>query len=408
MTKQRVKYWLLGTAFIALMMGGGVYAAEDDHGHGHVHEEAEESHDKAGRESHGHAHDDEHTHGDEEGSIHLTQAQIEAAGIVLAPAAPGALTKEISVPGRIVPAADRMAQIVPRVSGTVHAIKKNLGDMVEKDEILAEIESREMADAVAEYRAASKAVELANSTFKREKTLWERKITAEQDYLSARNAQAEAVIAADLARAKLRTLGYDEKADKGALSRFHALRAPISGRVIARDILPGAFADTGKAAFTIADLSHVWVDIAVPPSDLPFAAEGQSVRITSSHGNTEGTVIFLSPAIDPETGAAKAIVEIDNDDGTWRPGLFVTAAIGTGTQDAALMVPKTALQTIEGKPSVFVRTDDGFEKREITTGRDDGKNVEILSGIARGEIIATSNTFTLKAELGKSEAEHAH
>ncbi len=409
MTKKHVKFWLLGAAALAIISGAGF--AGDEHGHGHAHEESETSHDDGKKEQHGHDHDeageDEHGH-EEEGSVHLTPAQIGAAGIEIIRIAAGTLNKEIGVPGRIVTASDRMAQIVPRVNGTVMNVGKNLGDKVEKDEILAEIESREMADAVAEYRAALKSAELAGSTLKREKSLWERKVTAEQDYLAARNAHAEAAIAVDLSRAKLKTLGYDEKANKGALSRFHALRAPIAGRVIARDIVPGAFADTTKAAFTIADLSVVWVEIAVPPSDLSFAAEGQRARVVGGGMETDGKVIFLSPAIDPETGAAKAIIEIDNKDGSWRPGLFVTAAIGTGTQTANLVVPRDAIQTIEGKQVVFVETEEGFEKRDIVSGRSDGKNVEIISGLSSGERIAATNTFTLKAELGKSEAEHAH
>lgn len=407
MSKKHVKFWLLGVAAIAILGGSVASFAGDDHGHGHAHEETEESHDDHGEEKHGHDHDDEHGHEGEEGAIHLSPEQIEASGITIAPVSATSLSGEITVPGRIVPSSDNMAQIVPKVAGTVATVKKNLGDSVVKGDILAEIESREMADAAAEYQAAARSEELARRTLEREKLLWEKKITAEQEYLNARNIHQEAAIKVELARQKLGTLGHDGKSLKG-VSRFHTLRAPIDGRIIARDIVPGSFADTSKAAFTIANLSAVWVESAIPASDVAKIQEGQIARIINGDHETEGQITFLGPAIDPETGAAKAIITLDNPDGIWRPGLFVTAAIGTGKEDNALTVPADAIQTIEGKKVVFVRNGEGFEKRDITIGRDDGKRIEILSGVKPGENIAVTNTFTLKAELGKSEAEHSH
>lgn len=423
MTRKHIKFWLLGAAAIAVISGAGF--AADDHGHGHGHEAGEESHDSPKTEEHGHDHDDDHgdddghghggdehgdEHGHEEGAVHLTPAQIDAAGIRVAPVTAGTIGKSVNVPGRIVPDENRMAQVTPKITGTVTSVKKNLGDTVQKGDVLAEIESREMADAAAEYQAAVKSEELTRSMLSREKTLWERKITAEQEYLNARNAHQEAAIKTDLARQKLRALGYDDAALKRGLSRFHILAAPVSGRIIDRNITPGAFADTGKAAFTVADLSVVWVDIALPPGDIAAVREGQPARIVNGTVDIDGKVIFISPAINPDTGAAKAIIEIPNTDGSWRPGLFVTAAIATGNAESAnaLTVPRDAIQTIEGKPSVFVRTDEGFMTRPVTTGRSDGTRIEIISGVAPGETIAVTGTFTIKAELGKSEAEHVH
>jgi cobalt-zinc-cadmium efflux system membrane fusion protein len=113
-----------------------------------------------------------------------------------------------------VAAADRMAQIVPKVGGTVTEARKNLGDTVEKGEVLALIESREMAESVADYLAAKRAEELARTTFNREKGLWDKKITAEQDYLTAKNAHQEAKIKLDLAKQKLQALGHDGDVSK--------------------------------------------------------------------------------------------------------------------------------------------------------------------------------------------------
>lgn len=102
------------------------------------------------------------------------------------------------------------------------------------------------------------------------------------------------------------------------------------------------------------------------------------------------------------------IAAIDNRSMAWRPGVFVTAQIAVAEQTADLCVPRAALQTIEGEENLFVRTIEGFEKREVVIGRGDDTRVEIVFGLDLGEVIATARTFVLKAELGKGDAGHGH
>jgi cobalt-zinc-cadmium efflux system membrane fusion protein len=401
MKKSPIKAILLSGVAVLVISGtigwnfypSNSYAAED-HGDDH------------GEEDDGHGHGGEGGHA--EGAINLSAEQIAAANIKVSVAAPGKLSREVSVPGKIIAAADRMAQIVPKVGGIVTEARKNLGDSVAKGEVMALIESREMAEAVADYLAAKRAEELARITFKRERDLWNKKITAEQDYLNAKNASQEASIRLDLSRQKLHALGIDGEVNEKGNARFHEVKSPIAGRVIARELTLGEYVDTTHSAYTVADLSVVWVETAIAPADLPFVQEGQSVTVMGGSGKALGKLIFVSPAVDPETRSAKAIVELDNQSGSWRPGEFANAAIATSTQDSDIVIPKEAMQTIEGKPVVFVRNKSGFEKRVITVGREDSRNVEITSGLSMGEPIAIIETFTLKAELGKSEAGHEH
>lgn len=405
---------LLGTA---LLTAAGVatwkettspaMAATEEHGHGHDHDEEEKEPDDHGAEK---GHDDHGDHEDdhgEEGALKLSPEQISSSGIKIAKVQSGSLSHEISVPGKIVADANRMAQIVPRISGVVVEALKNLGDTVEKDEVMARIESRDMAEAAAEYQAASRSAELARTTHNREKTLWEKKVTAEQDYLSARNAWQEAQIRLDLAKEKMRALGQTPSG-KDSAPRYYELKSPLTGRVVDRELTLGEFVDTSHTAFTVADLSVLWVETAIAPDDLSFVQEGQDAVVQGANKQDTGKLIFVSPVINPDTRSAKAIIEIRNDDGKWRSGDYATALIATSKQSAAAIVPKDAIQSIEGKPYAFVRTAEGFEKREVTTGRTDSKNIEISSGLKPGEEVATGNTFTLKAEAGKSEAEHAH
>lgn len=414
-----LKRGLLLFAAIGVIGGGLVYknslaASEDEHGHPHGHEEGEENHEE-GKDEHGHDHaaqekGDAHGHGEEEGGGHgegaliLSPEQMKASGVQTVAVREGSLSHQVSVPGRIVADADRMAQIVPKVSGVVTEARKNLGDTVKKGEVLALIESREMAEASAEYQAAQRSAELARTTHNREKTLWEKKITAEQDYLTAKNAWQEAQIRLDLAKQKMQTLGGTS--DKA--SRYHELKSPLDGLVVEREITLGEFVDTSHKAFTVADLSVLWVETAIAPDDLPKVKEGQAAIINGGGKKGEGKLIFVSPVINPDTRSAKAIIELDNADGAWRSGDYANASIVTDTQNAGLIVPVAAVQSIEGKPVVFVKTQEGFEKREITAGNKDGQNIEVASGLAAGDEVAIGNTFVLKAEAGKSEAEHSH
>lgn len=383
--------------------GSGEVAMKDSAGEKeHAHGEGEGSHGKGNEEA-------------SEGLIKMSAAQIEAAGIDMAPALSGALSKEIAVPGRLTLNANAQAKVVPKLAGTVASIMKQPGETVAKDDVLATLESREMAEAKSEYLAATRSAELAKATFEREERLWKQKVTAEQEYLNAKNAHQEAKIRLDLGHQKLHALGLPEeeidrlpKAKDQENARLYELRAPIGGRIIARDVILGQVVGTDREVFSIADLSKIWVEMSVAPQDLPFAREGLEVVVTSGAKLATAKVMLVNPMIDPDTRSAKVIAELDNAAGEWRLGDFVSARLMSGKLEAALLVPRAAIQTIKGAPVVFVNEQAGFRARPVRTGREDSENIEILSGLEFAETVATKNTFTLKAELGKAEAEHEH
>jgi cobalt-zinc-cadmium efflux system membrane fusion protein len=141
----------------------------------------------------------------------------------------------------------------------------------------------------------------------------------------------------------------------------------------------------------------------VTPSDLPRVRTGQRVTITVAAGMpaATGTISYIGPRVSEETHTVVTRVVLPNPDGHWRPGLFVTATIAMGETVVPLLVPKTALQTLDGQPSVFVRTAEGFAPRPVTLGRSNETHVEITAGLQPGEPYAVTQTFLLKAELGK-------
>lgn len=348
--------------------------------------------------------------------IRMDQERIALAKIEQVKVGPATMATRLSVPAVVAPDADRVAHVSVKLSGTVAELRKNIGDEVEKGEILGALESREVADAKSEYMAARLSNDLQQDLTTRDKAAWgSSKAIPEQQYIRSRNAASQTAMRLDIARQKLLALGVDEseiaaisQAPEGTL-RLQNVRAPISGRVAERKVDLGTAVGRDNLEtelFVIVDLSRVWVEMAVNSSDLPVVREGQSVAV-SVRGGLVGTgkIIFVSPLLDKDTRAARVVATLNNPDRLWRPGSFVTAAIAVDSRTVSVAVPAAAVQSMNGRKVVFVRTAEGFEKRDVVLGlRDDGM-VEVTSGLAAGETIASSNTFPLKAELSKPGVE---
>ena len=407
------KIALAVAALAALGFAGAAWNGSDaghgaDDGHGHEKTASTPAKDEHGDEGHGEeGHADEEGGHDEEGKLTLNEQQISSAGIELQAAAPRELGSVVSFPGEIRFDEDRTAHVVPRVPGVVESVHANLGETVKKGQLLAVIASQQISDLRSEQQAAQRRVELARVTFEREKQLWQEKISAEQDYLVARQALQEAEIGLGNARQKVAALGASVTAAGG--NRYE-LRAPFDAVVVEKHLALGEVVSEASNAFTLSDLSRVWATFAVPPRDLDKVASGRPVRVSSPDLNSEvdGTIGYVGSLLGEQNRAATVRVTLTNPDGAWRPGLFVSVAVTTRTAPAAVTVPFEAVQTVEERPSVFVRSADGFDTRPVTLGRRDGDHVEILDGLAVGDQVATRGSFTLKSELGKASAEHSH
>jgi cobalt-zinc-cadmium efflux system membrane fusion protein len=346
------------------------------------------------------------------GLLTMDEERIKLAQIELQPVGPATIAKRLAVPGTILPDAGSVAHVSVKLSGTVAELHKNIGDDVVKDEVLAVLESREVADAKSEYLAARLANDLQQDLTSRDKFAWEGRAVPEQQYIKSRNAAAQTAMRFGIARQKLMALGVQDgeiaglpQASDGSL-RNQNIRAPISGRIAERKVELGTAVGRDNLEtelFVIVDLGRVWVELSVSSSDLPLVKEGQSVDVAlrGFPGAATGKIIFVSPLLDKETRSARVIAALDNRDGHWRPGSFVTAAIAIEQRNVPVAAPVSAIQTVEGRKAVFVRTKDGFEKRDVMPGQRDGKDIEITSGLSAGETIAISNTFSLKAELAK-------
>lgn len=190
----------------------------------------------------------------------------------------------------------------------------------------------------------------------------------------------------------------------------YELRAPISGTVIDRLISLGEYAAEQKPAFIVADISTVWVDLSVYRRDLPRVRVGDRLLIDVGDGGKpiEGSISYISPVGSSDTQTALARAVVRNEGLRLRTGLFVAARLILTAKQVPVAVRAGAVQTVENRNVVFVRTGDKFEIRDVELGGRDADNVEIVFGIIGGDKYAARNSFVVKAELAKGSATHEH
>lgn len=190
----------------------------------------------------------------------------------------------------------------------------------------------------------------------------------------------------------------------------YEMRAPIPGTVIDRQISLGEYASEQKPAFTVADVSTVWVDLSVYRRDLPRVRIGDKILIDVGDDGkpVEASLSYISPVGSSDTQSALARAVVPNADMRLRTGLFVSARLILAVRQVPLAVRTSAVQTIENRNVVFVRKGDKFEVRDVELGARDTENVEVAFGLIEGDRYAAKNSFIVKAEIGKGSASHEH
>ena len=346
-------------------------------------------------------------HKEDEEKIAFTDEQIKAADIAIESAGPARIKLSLQLPGEIKFNEDRTAHVVPRVAGVVDSVPANLGQEVKRGEVLAVLSSPGLSEQRSELQSAQRRLELARTTYEREKKLWEEKISPQQDYLQAEQAMQEARIAVANANQKLLALGATP--GSSALGRYE-LRAPFDGMVVEKHISLGESVGEAVNVFTISDLSTVWAEISVAASNLNLVRVGEQVKIRSSafDQTATGKVSYVGSLIGAQTRTATARVTLTNPDRIWRPGLFVNVELVASETEAPVTVAADAVQTVEDKPTVFLRVPGGFLPQHVQTGRSDGKRVEIVGGLKPGAAYVASGSFVVKSQQGKSSATHTH
>lgn len=190
----------------------------------------------------------------------------------------------------------------------------------------------------------------------------------------------------------------------------YSVAAPIGGVVLSRQVQLGAVAAEGEVLYEIGDLSQLWVDLHIFGADTQHITAGVPVTVTRmTDGVSQATTLErVLPGTATASQSTVARASVDNRDGLWRPGAAVRARIVVASTPAAVVVPLTALQTLDGRDVVFVREGDTYTARPVTLGARDARQAAISAGLQAGELIVVEQSYTVKADIGKAGAAHEH
>ena len=225
-----------------------------------------------------------------------------------------------------------------------------------------------------------------------------------------------AVVVVQTANQKLLSLGLKAR-DIEALKNEQAhvftqydLRSSLSGLVIKKHITTGEAVKKDDNIFLLADLSKVWVNVAIPAKNIKHVKLGTKVIVKSEQVGLEvdGKLTYLGSIIDRQTRMVTGRVVIPNPKGQWRPGTFVAVDLILDERTVPIAIPREAIQTLRDWSVVFVKYGNAFEARPLELGASDTQHWEVLDGLAAGEQYVIQNSFAVKAEIEKSGAVHSH
>ena len=337
-------------------------------------------------------------------------------------------TGTLTLTGQIRLDRTRAVEVVPTGGGRVKEIKRLLGEKVRKilghaqeilrrkGDVLAVIHSADLGQTQADFLEVQARHELAEATFKREKELYEKKVSSEADYLAALNAlkAAQAAYAAADKRLRLFDLsteqiaGIEDEQQNGEFADL-ILRAPQSGTIITQNISVGQIVESTESLYTIADLSNVWVWCDVYEASLAalherFSQEkplGATVRVRAYESEMfNGIVDFVGHVMDEHTRTVKLRVQMENPETKLRPGMFVDVEVDMRKPGQVAAVPLSAVMSDAGKHFVFQQWQhDLWVRRDITIGDKVGNLVEVLDGVSTGARIVTAGAFMLKSDV---------
>ena len=325
-------------------------------------------------------------------------------------------TSRLPVTGTITYDQNRVSHIGPRTEGRIVAMRADVGARVRQGQVMAVLESPEVGATRAELHEAEAILGIQTENYEREKRLEAQGISSRKELLDAeadlRRAEAAVVSAAE----RLRTLGarHIEGVEGGEGGQF-TIVAPFSGVVVEKHATLGEVAGPSDQLFTVADLSSLWIELDIFERDLRRVTTGQSVlvRTAAYPGRAySGRIVYVADILDPERRTVRARVEVENPDRSLKPGMFATAEIEIGSGESVVVVPRQAVQDVEGRQVVWIPGEAPgqylAQTVEVGPAMEDGR-VRILAGLDAGDRVVVAGAFTLKAELSKGEfGGHGH
>lgn len=372
-----------------------------------------------------------------------TAGQVETAPIVLGPGLLDASAirtgkgrmvpkrTSVAVTGTLEFVPNRVARVGPLIDGRVLQIKVDPGQRVTPGTVLATVESVEVGRARADYLTSQVRVEFAARERARQYNLADSGLTSGQSVQAAENQSDLAMVEKRAAAERLSAVGVraEELSAVGAgrasrPSTSTVLKTPLGGVVLDVNARVGQPVTSSDTLFVVGEIDKVWLIVDVYERDVSRVRTGDEARarvVSYPEREFRGVVDYVSGIIDPVRKAASARVVLDNPEGLLRPGMSATAHLfgelghekavvarggdaASATPVSVLVVPKEALQTIDGQAFVFVERSVGkFDLRAVVRGEEVDGEIEISRGLTLEDPIAIDGTFVLKSEALRAQ-----
>jgi membrane fusion protein, heavy metal efflux system len=291
------------------------------------------------------------------------------------------------LPGIVEADPARTAAVLTPLGGRIVKLEVALGDRVSRGQVLAVIDSPDLAQAYDDNDKAADTFELTAKTLARQEGQLKIGAASDHDVDQARSDHAQAAAEYARTRARLETLGAS--VDPARRSRLLIVRAPIGGSITALAIAPGEMInDPTQAMMTIADLTTVWVTALVPEKDLGGVSEGDDAEVSLDaypRESLHGKVSFVSDVLEPDSRRDKVRIAFPNPGHALKPNMFATVTL-LGPPQRRVVLPTSALLMNNDRTSVFVATAPWtFERRTVVPQLEEGTSVAIESGLNAGE-----------------------
>jgi cobalt-zinc-cadmium efflux system membrane fusion protein len=316
----------------------------------------------------------------------------------------------LKVTGKVQLNENTAVHISPRIPGIIDSVHVDLGMRVNKESILFKINSTELGKAFSDYERSSALTVLSKKNLEREKSLFERKITSEQDMIEAEMAFEQHRTELIAAEQALHVVGLSEE-DITALKKGYSagvgrlsVNAPIAGTIIEKHAVVGELVEPGKDVMLLADLSNMWVWADIYEHDLSKLLQAEKdgpipvkVYVRAFPGRPfRGKIDYIGATMTERTRTVKVRATIENPGFVLRQGMFCEINIGIGNGEEVLAVPRAALLSDEGNDFIFTHwKEDYYARRSVKRGLKDGETI-----IAEGAFLLKSDVLREKMGAG--------
>jgi cobalt-zinc-cadmium efflux system membrane fusion protein len=316
---------------------------------------------------------------------------------------PSKLTRTLRLTGAVAYNAFNTTPVITQVGGPVSKIIVVPGDRVKRGQPLLEVSSPDYSLLLAAYLKARDTFRVADKNYERAKDLFEHHAIADRDLLQAESDRIQAQADLSAAQEGMRILGIPKPEDleKSPISAQIPLLAPIGGEIVERLVSPGQVLQAGVTqAFTISDMSTVWVLANIYQGDLAYVKDGDPATITTDSypDKFSGKISFISPALDPTTRTLQARIVVDNPGGKLKKDMYCVAMITAGVISNAIAVPDSSiLRDDENQPFVYVATSSNqFGRRQVDIAQSEKGETQILKGLSPGDKVVGNGSLFLQ------------